>query len=194
MVRFNCPSCNKLYSFKALPIPESGAEFLCARCNSKCMLREHHGKLEVTLISSSEAEEDNISQQVFDSYRPQEADVFTPEQIERQLQGMITELPIGNDYVVGVMEGPDQGSMFRVENAVVVIGKSGCDINLQDTNISREHCRIEIYGHQLIVLRDLDSTWGTFKNGTQISVSTLSAGDKIQVGKTTLSLILSGTR
>lgn len=189
MIRFNCPSCNKLYSFSMLPVPDSGAEFLCARCNSKCLLIRKNDNVTVSLIAAENTEDDSLSQQVYDSYRPKEEESYSPEELERRMRGLITELPVGVDYMIGVMEGPDQGMMTAIETPTIVIGKTGCDINLSDTNVSREHCKIEVFGRQLMVLRDLDSTWGTFKNGEQITLATLSPGDKIQVGKTTLSML-----
>jgi len=190
VIRFNCPSCSKLYSFSALPVPVRGAEFLCARCNSKCLIEKKNGEIVVSLISVPEAEENQLSQQVYDSYRPAEEESYTPEELERRLRGLFAELPLGVEYMVGVMDGPDRGMMAPIETPVLIIGKTGCDVNLSDTNISREHCKIEIFGRQMVVVRDLDSTWGTFKNGTQISLTTLNAGDKLQLGKTTLSLIV----
>lgn len=191
MVRFNCPSCKKLYSFGSIPIPDAGAEFLCARCNSKCLLTKRNDKIKVTLISLPEVEEAAMTQMVYDSYRPTEEESYSPEELERHLRGLIAELPVGTEYIIGVMEGPDRGLMCPVKHSSVVIGKTNCDVNLSDTNISREHCRIEIYGRHMIVLKDLDSTWGTYKNGKQITLSILRPGDKIQLGKTTLALILS---
>jgi len=191
LIRFNCPSCNKLYSFALLPIPDSGAEFLCARCNSKCMLNKRNDKITVYLIKTPDAEEEAQVLQVHDSYRPIEEESYSKEELERRLRGLIPELPIGTEYIIGVIEGPDMGKICPIEQASVVIGKTNCDINLADTNISREHCRIDVYGRQMITIEDLDSTWGTYRNGKQITLSILRPGDKIQIGKTTLSFILS---
>jgi len=191
LIRFNCPSCNKLYSFVSLPIPDSGAEFLCARCNSRCHLSLRHGEIQVELIAVPEADEESMSQQVYDSYRPFEEESYAADELERRLRGLITELPVGIEYSIGVIEGPDRGMIMPVQQATILVGKTGCDLNLSDTSVSREHCRIEIYGREMIVVRDLDSNWGTFKNGSQVTLATLKPGDKLQVGKTTLALIQS---
>lgn len=151
----------------------------------------HHGEIQVELIAVPEAEEESMSQQVFDSYRPVEEESYPPDELERRLRGLITELPVGMEYSIGVMDGPDRGMIMPVQQATIVVGKTGCDLNLSDTSVSREHCRIEIYGREMIVVRDLDSTWGTFKNGAQITLATLKPGDQLQVGKTTLALIQS---
>lgn len=189
MIQFNCPSCNKLYVFKYLPVPDDGAEFLCARCESKCLLMLKSGKVTVELVSVPELEEAADAQQVFDSYRPDEDEWFKPEELERRLRGLVRELPIGSDYLIGVTQGPDQGVTIPVHKADVMIGKTGCDINLSDTSVSREHCRIEFYGHEMIVIRDLESNWGTFRNGTPVTLAIIRPGDSLQVGKTTLTII-----
>ncbi|MBN1879097.1 FHA domain-containing protein [bacterium] len=189
MIQFHCPSCKKLYAFKFLPIPDDGAEFLCARCDAKCMLTEKNGKVSVELISVTEPDEPSNTQQVYDSYRPDEDEWFTPEELERRLRGLVMELPIGIEYHIGVTEGPDRGVTVPVQKACVMIGKTGCDINLSDISVSREHCRLEIYGHEMMVVRDLDSTWGTFRNGVQVSLGIIRPGDTLQVGKSTLAII-----
>ena len=177
MIQFNCPACKKLYVFSALPIPEEGAEFLCARCESRCLLTLKNGNIKVKLISVTESEDTPDTQQVFDSFRPDEDESFTPEELEHRLRSLVKELPVGIDYLIGVTEGEDQGVMVPVLNAEISIGKTGCDINLSDTSISREHCRIEFYGHEMIVVRDLDSNWGTFRNGSRIVLSVIRPGD-----------------
>ncbi|MBN1297833.1 FHA domain-containing protein [bacterium] len=147
----------------------------------------------VELLAAADSEADSVSQQVFDSYRPEEEESFSAEDVERRLRGLITELPIGVEYALGVMEGPDRGMMMPLHQPVIVIGKTGCDLNLRDTSVSREHCRIEIYGREMIVVRDLDSNWGTFKNGAHVSVATMKPGDQLQIGKTMLVLIQTRT-
>lgn len=189
MIQFHCPSCNKLYAFKHLPIPDDGAEFLCARCDAKCLLTQRNGKVTVELISVTEPDEPPIAQQVFDSFKPDEDEWLSPEDLDRRLRGLVMELPIGVEYHIGVIEGPDHGITVPVQQASIIVGKTGCDINLSDISVSREHCKIEIYGHEMIVVRDLDSTWGTFRNGVQISLAILRPGDTLQVGKTTLAII-----
>lgn len=189
MIHFNCPACKKLYAFDYLPVPDEGAEFLCARCESRSLLTVKDGKVMVKLLSTAESEETPDTQQVFDSFRPDEDESFTPEELEHRLRSLVKELPVGNDYLIGVIDGADRGVMVPVLKAEVSIGKTGCDINLSDTSVSREHCRIEFYGHEMIVVRDLDSNWGTFRNGSRVKLGVIRPGDHLQVGKTTLTII-----
>lgn len=59
------------------------------------------------------------------------------------------------------------------------------DIVVRDTFVSRVHCGIGHNGGQF-TLKDLGSTNGTYRNGSRVFQCALSAGDKIQVGNTTL--------
>ena len=58
---------------------------------------------------------------------------------------------------------------------------SGNDIVLPDSSVSSRHCVFVLSG-QDIILRDLNSSNGTFVNGEQISEAILQLGDMIQCG------------
>jgi pSer/pThr/pTyr-binding forkhead associated (FHA) protein len=58
----------------------------------------------------------------------------------------------------------------------------GCEIQLPDISVSREHARI-IHDQNGFVVEDLGSTNGTFVNGESVSRQTLNSGDKIRVGR-----------
>lgn len=64
-----------------------------------------------------------------------------------------------------------------------VVGRSlDCDIWIQDTQVSRQHCRIESReGHWFIT--DLGSRNGTVVNGHTVTEKALSDGDTIELGK-----------
>ena len=67
-----------------------------------------------------------------------------------------------------------------------VIGRlSGCDLKLDDTELSRQHCQIEFH-EGTYSIRDLGSRNGTLVNGEPVVVQALSPGDVIQIGDTSL--------
>jgi len=73
---------------------------------------------------------------------------------------------------------PDSGEL--------VLGRSGsCEVRLHDVDTSRRHAKIECSPSGFVV-RDLDSTNGTFVNGEQIEERALESGDRIQVGANTI--------
>lgn len=78
------------------------------------------------------------------------------------------------------------GAMLRAyalgEKEEVLIGRDdGCDIQISSRAISREHCVIERTDTGL-VLRDLDSSSGTFVDGEKIKSTSLSSGMEARIG------------
>ena len=68
----------------------------------------------------------------------------------------------------------------------MVLGRSRtCDLPVASTDASRRHAEILGTGKNF-VLRDLNSTNGTFVNGQRIERHELRPGDRIQIGRTVL--------
>jgi two-component system cell cycle response regulator len=88
-------------------------------------------------------------------------------------------------YLV-VMAGSNVGEMYKLDKDRVVLGRGDkVDLRLLDDGISREHASLSRdAGH--FVLRDLDSTNGTYCNGQRVSRHILAEGDKILLGSTTI--------
>lgn len=77
------------------------------------------------------------------------------------------QMPIGKRLSLAVIDGPDAGSVFRIEKPRVTIGRSA-DLTLNDTEASRNHAAIEVRD-TLYTLRDLGSTNGTMFEGERIN-------------------------
>lgn len=90
-----------------------------------------------------------------------------------------------------VKQGPQIGIAFPLMGKQVVIGREDdCDIKVHDAESSRRHCEV-VWKDGNFVLHDLDSSNGTFLNGTQLTSPTvLRAGDRIGIGQTLLVLEL----
>lgn len=90
------------------------------------------------------------------------------------------------------------GDRYPMLGAITVIGRDDdADILLDDPGISRRHSEIRITydgPHQVITIRDLGSTNGTFVNGDPIGTLHLHEGDRITVGRTHLIVHEGGTR
>lgn len=85
-----------------------------------------------------------------------------------------------------VIQGRDQGQRFALDEPFVGIGRVGGNaIQLHDTEVSRKHAVLEEAGDEY-VLRDLNSSNGTFVNGKRTKQQRLQSGDQLQVGRTML--------
>ncbi len=70
----------------------------------------------------------------------------------------------------------------------LTVGRSpDADITLSEEGVSRLHCEFEIV-QNMVQVRDLDSTNGTFVNGSKIKRARLKAGDTVVVGRILLRL------
>lgn len=92
---------------------------------------------------------------------------------------------------VEVIAGPDTGKTFRFTRGSVVIGRRQGEVPLSDAEISRKHAYIEVFGADMIFLRDVASTNGTYHNGRRVSVARLQEGDTIGCGKSVMRLFVS---
>ncbi|MBX3275601.1 MAG: sigma 54-dependent Fis family transcriptional regulator [Sandaracinaceae bacterium] len=85
-----------------------------------------------------------------------------------------------------VVEGPDQDRELVIERERVTVGRSViCDLPLADKAVSGTHFEISAT-ERGFVLRDLDSTNGTFIGDLQVKEVWIKPGTVIRVGKTHL--------
>lgn len=77
---------------------------------------------------------------------------------------------------------------FRVlPGSVKTIGRAaGADFIVDAALVSRVHCRLTVLADGQLEVRDLDSTNGTFVNGSRVEAVRLASGDKLQVGRVEL--------
>lgn len=91
-----------------------------------------------------------------------------------------------SDYFLEIIEGPDLGQTFVLQEGDVFIGRHAqCDLVLHDPEVSRRHLKITSEENGWL-LDDLGSTNGSFVNGQRITHQMTAPGDRIQVGQSTL--------
>lgn len=82
-----------------------------------------------------------------------------------------------------IVYGDHVGKIYHLDKKTTTIGRSDeFDIQLEDPSCSREHSIIEFNDDNKPVLKDLNSTNGTFVNGSKITKIDLEDGDKIMFG------------
>ena len=91
-----------------------------------------------------------------------------------------------NVYVVlSVTAGPGKGASHALANARTVIGRKGADFALNDPEISRHHCLLEVRD-LFVQLKDLNSTNGTFFEEERVRAAVLHEGAEFRVGSSTI--------
>ena len=92
---------------------------------------------------------------------------------------------------VVILEGYDtEGMEYQIKETYAVIGRSrDVAVPLKDPLVSREHAAI-VFDEDAFILKDLDSTNGTYMRGVLIKQRKLSHGDKFHIGNTVLQFIL----
>jgi two-component system, NtrC family, response regulator GlrR len=92
------------------------------------------------------------------------------------------------EWTVEVSAGPDKGKKITTLDSLVRVGSDpSSDLVLTDPTVSRRHLEIERTPKGL-VLKDLGSRNGTYLDGRQVLQVVLQSGDKVQLGKTKLSI------
>lgn len=120
---------------------------------------------------------------------PKVPDVTEPSAIPLASTQEALQLPEMKRLSLAILDGPDAGSVYRIERPRVTIGRAA-DLTLNDSEASRLHAAVEIRD-SVYVLADLGSTNGTLVGGAKIEGPVeLADKSEFQVGATTLMLII----
>ncbi|MEW5975743.1 MAG: FHA domain-containing protein [Acidobacteriota bacterium] len=126
--------------------------------------------------------------------------LLSHDELSRRLRGPVSARSLDATSVIGasqprllqgkavslvVISGPLKGKVFPVTKAKVSLGRSDTDIVLDDPEVSRRHCVIEVHGNSGIVA-DLGSTNGTFVDDERIETHPLEHMSEFRIGSTTM--------
>ena len=98
-------------------------------------------------------------------------------------------LPPGKNIALAVLSGPAKGLVYALEKPWVVIGRTAGDVLINDPNVSRWHCAVEVKG-DVVRVRDLDSTNGTFVGAERIGASELRHLSEFRLGESVVLLTI----
>ncbi len=105
---------------------------------------------------------------------------------------LLTDLPAFTRLGGGVfmvVEGPDRGESVALGDAPVVFGSApSCDLPLTDKSVSRKHLQAS-WEESGVVLKDLNSTNGSFLHGSRFKEITISYGTSFKLGRTIVKLV-----
>lgn len=171
-VIIECPTCHARYRYDEARFGQQRSKRIrCGRCTA------------VFEIVSPPSEEEAAAGTL-----PERA----PSPGQDDAEAAPLQLPAGKRLSLAIIDGPNAGTVFRVAKPRVVIGRTGADVALDDTEVSRSHAALEIRDASFQVV-DLDSRNGTIVNGTRIEgPADLQDKNEFTVGGTTLMLIVTG--
>jgi predicted Zn finger-like uncharacterized protein len=101
----------------------------------------------------------------------------------------LLQLPTDKRFSLAVIQGSATGQIFQISKTRTLIGRSGSDINLEDPEASRQHAALEIIG-DVALLRDLESTNGTWIDLERIEQHQLSNQQEFRIGSHVLMFIV----
>jgi predicted Zn finger-like uncharacterized protein len=187
-VIIECPSCRARYQYDEERFERKPSKKIkCARCQQ---IFEIHNP------AFAEPEKPKLDGDSTSTAKPAPKPVDTteqsplPESRRTDKHEPAPSMPAGRRLSLAILDGPDAGSVFRIEKPRVTIGRSGADLTLNDSEASRIHAALEIRDMSFTV-SDLGSTNGTLIGGTRIEEATeILDKSEFQVGATTLMLIV----
>lgn len=108
---------------------------------------------------------------------------------EVSVDGNLLSLPENENISLKVLEGNEKGTLYPVTKPRVTIGRTNSDIIIDDRLSSRVHCSLEVSGHA-VLLRDLESTNGTFVADRPIKTAALVDGSIFRIGEHSFQLVI----
>jgi hypothetical protein len=108
---------------------------------------------------------------------------------EISVEGLPLSLPPGQEISLKALEGQEKGTIYPVHKPRITIGRANSDIIINDMLSSRIHCAVEVSEHT-VLLRDLESTNGTFINDEPIQTALLYNGSVFKVGAHSFQLVI----
>jgi len=164
----------------------------CSKCGEQHVLRESdlgaHARVQFRCSKCGEATVVEVSR------RPDATIVMSPlpSFARSELAGSSVRVPPANDgltlpekfnVVLTLEAGPAAGTKHVLRKARVVLGRQGADIAVNDPEVSRHHCLLEVR-ENYINLKDMDSTNGTFYEEERVRAAMLTDGAEFRVGNT----------
>ncbi|MFV2072712.1 MAG: FHA domain-containing protein [Thermoanaerobaculales bacterium] len=118
--------------------------------------------------------------------------VVTPAQREPEAAELPALPPLPGDqrFSLAVIAGTQAGTVFPLTKPRVYLGRgSAMDIQIKDSEVSRQHAMIEVRGEQ-VALVDLGATNGTWVEGDRVDRAEIANRSEFTLGSTTLMLIV----
>jgi len=185
-----CTSCHARYQYNEDRFERKPSKKIkCAKCST--VFEIHNPAFAEKSVPTTTQDKPYAGDMTFarrEEAKPKPADHAEEKRDTGQVGG--PQMPTGKRLSLAVINGPDAGTVFRIEKPRVTVGRTGSDVALNDSEISRNHAAVEIRDTTYFV-EDLKSTNGTLVDGQKIAGPTeLQNHSEFQVGGSTLMLIV----
>ena len=188
-----CPSCQARYKFDEAKLGDRPrAKTRCAKCGGTIEI-ENPTHSSMTLppgaLSPSPPTPIAPEREETTARRNPMADpgsTITGRDLHKM--GML-ELPKDKRFSLAIIQGAATGQIYTINKTRTTIGRAGQDINLDDPEASRQHAVLEIL-NDTAILRDLESTNGTFIELERIEQQVLTNQHEFRIGSHVLMFIV----
>ena len=112
-------------------------------------------------------------------------------QVEVQVtEGRLKAIPEDKELFVVISDSSGTEIKHQIKTSECILGRGeDSDIIINDPEVSRKHSAIDIYENKFVI-RDLESTNGTYLNDTRIKEDLLKEGDRIRIGNTLITFVV----
>ena len=178
-----CPNCHAKYTLdEKMLAGRSNLQLKCAKCrHSFSIATASTGAAEAKPIAPRQSSATTTVTAREGTVQAHPADATRVSRIGSGGGG----LPHGKVVALSVTQGPNAGRVFRLDKPQIVIGRRDADVVIEDPEISRKHCAVQVNGTSA-TLMDLGTTNGTFVEGQRITAHELHHLSEFRIGATTL--------
>lgn len=170
----SCQQCGAKYNLSDEQVAAHGrVQFKCAKCGH------------TTIVEPPKKPEQTQAVSPLPSFARGDAGPSLGGTIVSTGQGLA--LPPDKNVTVSVIAGPSKGLSHPMSKPRVVLGRKGggADVEIDDQEVSRWHCAIEVKP-DVVRLRDLDSTNGTFVEDERVRAAELQHLSEFRIGSTVI--------
>jgi predicted Zn finger-like uncharacterized protein len=175
-----CPHCQTQYSLEEKQLGDSpSVQIHCKKCQKTFSSQAGPGIGPMAPRHTLVQHQNEFNKRLQNVTPPCPVDVTTARGGDRPW------LDRGKVVSLVVIDGPLKGKVFPVVKPGVLLGRRETDIVLEDSDVSRKHCYLEVHGATALLV-DLGSTNGTFVDNQKIETRQLEHMSEFRVGSTTM--------
>lgn len=166
----------------------------CESCGSKHVLDDKqvgsHARVRFKCSAcgkSTEVEVGRDTNRTFISTASAEAVPYVEPTLLEEQRGL--GIPNDRKISVRVTAGKSKGLELVLQRPRLIIGRLGADMAVEDSEVSRWHCAIEVSGEE-VTLRDLDSRNGVYFGEQKVKSTVLQHDSEFRIGSTVFRLLI----